>query len=69
MELLPQTVWVIGFVFARVGALMMLAPGIGDSFVPARARLMVSLFMAILIAPVVSASIACASGGYGGHVA
>jgi flagellar biosynthesis protein FliR len=57
MELLPQTVWVIGFVFARVGALMMLAPGIGDSFVPARARLMVSLFMAILIAPVVSASI------------
>jgi flagellar biosynthesis protein FliR len=57
MELLPQTVWVIGFVFARIGALMMLAPGIGDSFVPARARLMVSLFMAILIAPVVSASI------------
>jgi flagellar biosynthesis protein FliR len=54
MELLPQTVWVIGFVFARVGALMMLAPGIGDSFVPARARLMVSLFMAILIAPVVA---------------
>lgn len=33
---------------------MMLAPGIGDSFVPARARLMVSLFMAILIAPVVA---------------
>jgi flagellar biosynthesis protein FliR len=57
MELLPQTVWVIGFVFARIGALMMLAPGIGDSFVPARARLMVSLFMAILIAPVVSNSV------------
>lgn len=57
MELLPQSLWVIGFVFARIGALMMLAPGIGDSFVPARARLMVSLFMAILIAPVVSATV------------
>jgi flagellar biosynthesis protein FliR len=57
MELLPQTVWVIGCVFARVGALMMLAPGIGDSFVPARARLMISLFMAILIAPIVGKSI------------
>jgi flagellar biosynthesis protein FliR len=54
MELLPQTVWIIGFVFARVGALMMLAPGIGDSFVPARARLMVSLFLAMLIAPIVA---------------
>ena len=57
MELLPQTVWVIGFVFARIGALMMLAPGIGDSFVPGRVRLMVSLFLAILIAPIVSAAI------------
>ncbi len=57
MELLPQTVWVIGFVFARIGALMMLAPGIGDSFVPARARLTVSLFMAALIAPVVASSV------------
>lgn len=57
MELLPQTVWTIGFVFARVGALMMLAPGIGDSFVPARARLMVSLFLAMLIAPIVAAAV------------
>lgn len=57
MELLPQTIWVIGFVFARIGALMMLAPGIGDSFVPARVRLMVSLFMAILIAPIVGTAV------------
>ena len=58
MELLPQTVWVIGLVFARVGALMMLAPGIGDQFVPARARLMVALFIAFTLAPVVSGKIA-----------
>jgi flagellar biosynthesis protein FliR len=57
MELLPQSLWAIGMVFARVGALMMLAPGIGDSFVPARARLMVALFMAILLAPILGSSI------------
>jgi flagellar biosynthesis protein FliR len=57
MELLPQSLWAIGCVFARVGALMMLAPGIGDSFVPARARLMVALFMAILLAPIVGPKI------------
>jgi flagellar biosynthesis protein FliR len=57
MELLPQSIWAIGCVFARVGALMMLAPGIGDSFVPARARLMVALFMAILLAPIIGGQI------------
>jgi flagellar biosynthesis protein FliR len=53
MEFLPQTVWAIGLVFARVGALMMLAPGIGDQFVPARVRLLVALFLAFVIAPLV----------------
>jgi flagellar biosynthetic protein FliR len=57
MEFLPQTVWVIGLVFARVGALMMLAPGIGDQFVPQRARLIVSLFIAFALAPIVSVKI------------
>ncbi|MEN9856129.1 MAG: hypothetical protein RLZZ157_1255 [Pseudomonadota bacterium] len=57
MELLPQSLWSIGFVFARVGAMMMLAPGIGDSFVPPQARLMISLFLSLMIAPIVSASV------------
>ena len=57
MELLPQTVWAIGLIFARVGALMMLAPGIGDQFVPARARLLVSLFIAFALFPVVGSAI------------
>eukprot|EP01034_Spumella_vulgaris_P010612 gene10612-13470_t len=37
---------------------MMLAPGIGDQFVPTRARLMVALFIAFTLAPVVSSKIA-----------
>jgi flagellar biosynthesis protein FliR len=54
MELLPQTVWATGLVFARIGALMMLIPGIGDQFVPARIRLMVALFLAFVISPVIA---------------
>jgi flagellar biosynthetic protein FliR len=54
MDFLPDTIWAIGMVFARVGALLMLAPGIGDTFVPARVRLSVALFLAFAIAPVVA---------------
>ena len=57
MEFLPNTIWALGVVFARVGALMMLVPGIGDQFVPARVRLSVALFLAFVITPVVSAGI------------
>lgn len=54
MDLVPSAIWALGLVFARVGALMMLVPGIGDQFVPARVRLMVALFLAFVIAPVVA---------------
>jgi flagellar biosynthesis protein FliR len=54
MEFLPATIWAIGLVFARIGALLMLAPGIGDTFVPARVRLLVALFVAGTIAPMVA---------------
>lgn len=57
MEFVPATIWAIGLVFARVGALMMLVPGIGDQFVPARIRLMVALFLAFVIAPVVASQV------------
>jgi flagellar biosynthesis protein FliR len=57
VEFLPNTIWAIGLVFARVGALLMLAPGIGDQFVPARVRLSVALFLALIIAPVVAGRI------------
>lgn len=54
MELLPETVWAAGLVFARLGAMMMLVPGIGDQFVPARIRLMVALFLAFVVTPVLA---------------
>jgi flagellar biosynthesis protein FliR len=57
MEILPNQVWAIGLVFARIGAFLMLAPGIGDTSVPARFRLGIALFVAASIAPLVASKL------------
>lgn len=44
-------VYVAGLVFARVGAMVMLMPGIGDTSVPPRVRLGFALLMALLLTP------------------
>ena len=46
-----------GLVFARIGAMVMLMPGIGENVVPARIRLSFAVLMALLMAPLVSQSI------------
>ena len=46
-------VYVAGLVFARVGAMVMLMPGIGDTSVPARVRLGFALLMSLLLTPLV----------------
>ena len=46
-------VYVAGLVFARVGAMVMLMPGIGDTAVPQRIRLSFALLMAMILAPLV----------------
>jgi flagellar biosynthetic protein FliR len=50
-------VYVGGLVFARVGAMVMLMPGIGETVVPPRIRLSFAVLMALLLAPLVSKSI------------
>ena len=50
-------VYVAGLVFARVGAMVMLMPGIGDPVVPPRIRLSFALLMSLLLAPLVYRSI------------
>jgi flagellar biosynthesis protein FliR len=47
-------VYAAGLVFARVGALMMLIPGIGESYVPPRIRLSFALVFAIMIFPLLA---------------
>lgn len=44
-------VWAAALVFARVGAMIMLLPGLGEPAVPARLRLTFALVFAIMIAP------------------
>ena len=60
-----------GLVFARIGAMVMLMPGIGENVVPPRIRLSFAVLMAMLLAPLVSKSIVTVPssvGGVGGAV-
>ena len=50
-------VWAGGLVFARVGAVLLSLPGIGESYVPPRIRLSLALVVALAIWPVVGGSL------------
>ena len=47
-----QQVWAGGLVFLRVGALVMLIPGIGESYVPPRVRLSFALLLSLCLWPI-----------------
>jgi flagellar biosynthetic protein FliR len=51
-----QQVFVAGLVFARMGAIVMLIPGIGETFIPVNVRLAFALSFALLLTPLVAAS-------------
>jgi flagellar biosynthetic protein FliR len=53
-QLLPNDVFSLLLVFARIGSAVMLLPGFGEVFVPARARLGVALMLSLIVAPVVA---------------
>ena len=55
---LPAEVWVAGLVFARVGAVIMLLPGIGDAVVPPRIRLALALLLAFVLFPIAAPQVA-----------
>jgi flagellar biosynthetic protein FliR len=48
-----QQVYAAGLIFARVGAFIMLLPGIGETFVPARVRLGFAFLFSLLLMPIV----------------
>ena len=52
-----QQVFAAGLVFARLGAMVMLIPGIGETFIPVRIRLAFSLALALLLFPVVGGAV------------
>ena len=53
-EFLPLQVYAFLIVFSRLSATIMLVPGIGEAYVPVRIRLLFSLLLTIIIAPLVS---------------
>jgi len=63
---LPAEVYGGGLVFARVGAMVMLLPGIGEQGVPPRIRLSFALVLAIVLYPVVKATLPAVPGDVGG---
>jgi flagellar biosynthetic protein FliR len=58
IRLLPELAIVYILIFARVGAIVMLLPGFGEATVPARIRLGLALFVALLLHPAVSGQFA-----------
>ena len=53
-EALVQVSFAALLIFARTGAIIMLMPGIGEGFVPARIRLAFAFLFAIAMAPILS---------------
>jgi len=51
---LPLKVFEILMVFARTSSAMLLLPGIGETFVPMRVRLMFSAMLALAVGPVIA---------------
>lgn len=52
-DLLANDLFALVFVFARIGAAIMLLPGFGEVFVSARIRLLIALAVSVVISPLV----------------
>jgi len=50
-------VWQGAMIFARIGAVLLMLPGIGESYVPPRIRLSLALVVSLALWPVVSGSL------------
>jgi flagellar biosynthetic protein FliR len=61
----PQDIYFAGLVFLRVGAIVMLLPGIGEAFVPTRIRLGFALLLSLCLGPIARPSLAALPGSMG----
>ncbi len=52
-----QQVYAAGMIFARIGTMVMLLPGIGEQVVPPRVRLSFALLLAMTLTPIAAAAI------------
>ena len=65
---LPVQVYGVGLIFARVGALAMLLPGIGETTVPPRIRLAFAFLFSFVLFPVVASKLPAVPLGVDGLV-
>jgi flagellar biosynthetic protein FliR len=49
-EFLPANVFAVMLVFMRIGGAIMLLPGFGDAYVPARYRLLLAIYLSVILA-------------------
>ena len=63
---LPAEVYGAGLVFARIGALVMVLPGIGEQAVPPRIRLAFALVLSLVLFPVVRVGLPIVPGDVSG---
>ncbi|CAN1552308.1 FliR Flagellar biosynthesis pathway, component FliR [Rhabdaerophilaceae bacterium] len=56
-SILPEFALLFALVFARVGTMMMLLPGLGERSAPGRMRLILALFVTLAIIPIVRSTI------------
>jgi flagellar biosynthetic protein FliR len=52
-----QQVYAAGLLFARLAAIVMLIPGIGEGFIPARVRIALAFVLALTLFPVIGPSV------------
>lgn len=57
-DALPVEIYTAGLVFARVGAIVMLIPGLGDAAVPPRVRLAFAFVLTLTLFPLAAPSVA-----------
>jgi flagellar biosynthesis protein FliR len=60
-----QQVYAAGLVFARLGAIIMLLPGLGETFIPARIRLSFALALSLMLFPVLIGKVPALPSGAG----
>ncbi len=61
-------VWAGGLIFARIGAILLSLPGIGESYVPPRIRLSLALVVSLALWPIVGGALPALPESLGGAV-
>ncbi len=57
-DALPVEIYTAGLVFARVGAIVMLIPGVGEAAVPPRIRLAFAFVLTLVLFPLAAPNVA-----------